>query len=155
MTKLAASGTATAFALAMLGGSALSNFQQQPAFPPSPSVVMTEEADSTRLGRCRIQYDGLDEDRQPAAMECQHAHWVARRWGGRVLEKTGEGLVERAVYEGDNDFRGVPSAELPRPGWCRAWIDGRAPSDQPDQSDCRMAQRAAAAEGGRVLFMPL
>ncbi|MGD9981552.1 MAG: hypothetical protein AB7H66_02865 [Hyphomonadaceae bacterium] len=153
MTKLAASGFATAFALVMLGGSAVSDYQQREDAMRTAAVV--EHFDGTRLGRCRIQYEHLADDRQPAAMECEHAHWVAQRWGGRVMEKTGDGLVERATYEGRNDFAGVPSTELPRPGWCRAWIDGRDVSDQPAQSDCRRAERTADAEGGRVLFMPL
>ncbi len=69
------------------------------------------------------------------------------------MEKTGAGMIERAVYEGPNDFTGVPSSHVPRAGWCRAWIEGAA--EQPEQSDCRTAERTAAAEGGRVLFMPL
>jgi hypothetical protein len=153
MTKLAASGFATAFALVMLGGSAVSDFRDR-AREAAPQRVV-EEIDPTPLGRCRIQYEGLAADRQPAPMECQHAHWVAERWGGRVMEKTGEGSIERAAYEGRNDFTGVPSAALPRPGWCRAWVDGRALDAQPEQSDCRSAQRTAAMHGGRVLFMPL
>ena len=154
MTKLAASGIATAFALVMLGGSAIATLDQPSPEPANvTSMSVAAPSDNTRFGQCRIQYDTLADDRQPAAMECEHAHWVAQRWGGRVMEKTGDGLVERAVYHGRNDFTGVPSTDLPRAGWCRAWIEGAA--EQPAQSDCRTAERTAAAEGGRVLFMPL
>lgn len=154
MTKLAASGIATAFALVMLGGSAVSAMREQPAPQVIPTATI-EATDGMSLGQCRIEYDALPADRQPAAMECEHAQWVAQRWGGRVIEKTGSGSVERAVYEGRNDFTDVPSTALPRAGWCRAWIEGRALEAQPAQSDCRTAERIAAAQGGRVLFMPL
>jgi hypothetical protein len=152
MTQIAASGLATAFALVMLGGSAVATMQHKPK-PAAPE--MTQTVDDARIGQCRIQYEHLASDHQPAAMECEHAEWVAQRWGGRVIEKTGQGYVERASYEGRNDFTGVPSSALPRAGYCRAWIEGRAEADQPPEGDCRTADRTAAQEGGRVLFIPL
>jgi hypothetical protein len=88
-------------------------------------------------------------------MECEHAHWLAKSWGGRVMEQTGAGLVEAAAYEGRNDFAGVPVSELPRPGYCRAWLDDVAHDAQPVESDCRAARTMAAERGGRVIFMPL
>ncbi len=154
MTKLAASGIATAFALVMIGGSSIATLQAAPVAAASPtSMQMSAPADPMRLGQCRIEYDGLAAERQPVAMECEHAQWVAQRWGGRVVEKTGTGVVERAVYQGRNNFAGVPTNNVPRPGYCRAWIEGAA--EQPAESDCRTAERTAATEGGRVLFMPL
>lgn len=156
MTQIAASGLATAFALVMLGGSAVATLRDAPVVQAQPtSFMISQPADATRLGQCRIEYDTLAADRQPAAMECEHAEWVAQRWGGRVMEKTRDGMVERVTYEGRNDFTGVPSTELPRAGWCRAWIDGADIAAQPEQSDCRTAESTAAATGGRVLFMPL
>lgn len=149
-TRLAASGLATALVLVMLGSSALTDVREQ-ARTPAPMA----DVDTTRPGQCRIAYDALPAARQPAPMECEHAHWLAQRWGGRVIEKTHSGLVERANYEGRNDFSGVPSSALPRAGYCRAWIEGRALEAQPEESDCRTAQRVADTEGGRVLFMPL
>lgn len=154
MTRLAASGIATAFALVMLGGSAVSEFQdEEPMQARATSMPVTQPLDFMRVGQCRIEYDGLNADHQPAPMECEHAQWVAQRWGGRVMEQTGTGLFERAAYQGRNDFRGVPASDLPRPGYCRAWIEGAG--EQPEQGDCRTAERIAAAQGGRVLFMPL
>lgn len=154
MTKLAASGLATCFAIAMLAGSAGALIEPAPQ-TAAAAMAISASVDTTRIGECRIQYDALPETHQPAAMECEHAHWIAQSWGGRVMEKTSEGLVDVATYEGRNDFTNVPVSELPRRGYCRAWIDGVAPEAQPAESDCVVARRTAAAQDGRVLFMPL
>lgn len=151
MSHLVASALATAFSLAMLANTAFPTEAPVPATP----VAVTNPVSKSELGQCRIQYDALPETHQPAAMECEHAHWLARTWGGRVLESTNDGLVERAAYDGRNDFTGVPASALPRRGYCRAWIEGRAPDAQPRQNDCVVARREAAALGGRVIFMPL
>lgn len=153
MTKIAATGLATAVAIALLGGSSLGPMRAQ-----SEPVAMTAPALQTPaldIGQCQIRYDSLAEDKQPAAMECEHAEWIAKRWGGRVVEQTREGLVERAAFEGGNDFTGVPTEALPRRGYCRAWIDGAPLEAQPEQSDCRAARTIANERGGRVLFMPV
>ncbi|MEZ5994990.1 MAG: hypothetical protein R3C25_04490 [Hyphomonadaceae bacterium] len=155
MSTLAAPALATALALAILAGSASVLGHDGPVEAAAAVSAAAAPPEDTRLGDCRIRYDALAEERQPAAMECEHAHWVARTWGGRVLEQTEQGLVERAAYAGRNDFTGVPADALPRQGWCRAWIDGRALEAQPAQSDCRTARSIAAREGGRVIFMPL
>jgi len=153
MTTLAASGFASAFALVMLAGSTVGQTAQ--SAPTARAAAPVEYVDTTAVGDCRIQYDSLPQASQPAAMECEHADWLAQRWGGRVMEKTNEGLVERASYEGSNDFTNVPVSELPRRGYCRAWVDGAAAADQGAEGDCRTARREAAERGGRVLFMPL
>lgn len=153
MSRLVASGFATAIAIAMMASSAL-----QPVAPaaeaaaPAPISAPMHDVD---LGQCQIQYDALPETHQPAPMECEHANWVAQRWGGRVMESTGAGMIERASYDGANDFTDVPTHALPRAGYCRAWIYGVEADAQPAQGDCREARRTAANLGGRVIFMPL
>ncbi len=155
MTKLSASGFATAIALAMLAGSAIAMRGEQAEAAPEAAIAATVEPATLQRGQCRIHYEALPTDKQPAAMECEHAHWIARRWGGAVLEGTGAGEVERATYDGRNDFSGVPSEALPRAGYCRAWVEGVDVSEQPAESDCRVARQTASARGGRVIFMPL
>lgn len=150
MSKPVAFSIVALVAIGVLGGAA----ELRPA-PAAAAVEAPGPVDYTPVGRCRIRYEGLSADRQPQDMDCRHAHWVAARWGGLVVEGTTDGEVEAAAYEGPNDFTGVPSTALPRAGWCRAWIDGRAAEAQPPMSDCREARRAARQEGGRVLFMPL
>jgi hypothetical protein len=143
----------TAFAL-MSGG-----VEAQTAHAPSQAAPVVEvspvagvpAAELPPAGECRIWYDALPAEKQPARMECEHAHWLAHTWGGRVISHDSE----LASYSGRNDFTGVPASELPRRGWCRAWIEGAATQDQPAQSDCLVARRTAAERGGRVLFMPL
>lgn len=153
MSKIAASGFATALAVLALGGSSIVAMREAPAQTVQPT--MARVLNTMQIGQCRIHYDALPADRQPAAMECEHADWVAQRWGGRVLEQTADGEVEQASYQGRNDFTGVPADALPRRGYCRAWIDGVDVTAQPAESDCRTARTMATARGGRVLHIPL
>ncbi|GAM98617.1 hypothetical protein U91I_02252 [alpha proteobacterium U9-1i] len=104
-----------------------------------------------REGQCRIWYDELPANVQPAASDCEHAHWVAQRWGGRVISST----AEEADYEGRNDFTGVPASALPRPGYCRVWLDTLPAHRQAAESDCRAARTVADRVGGRVIHIPL
>lgn len=153
MSRLAASGLATAFTLAVLLGMALVEADHR--VEAQTQRMPGQRVGETPVGQCRIRYDGLAMDRQPAAMECEHANWIARSWGGRVMQQTGRGLVEIANYRGRNDFTGVPSSAVPRRGYCRAWIPGAPVSAQPAQNDCLVARRQARERGGRVIYMPL
>lgn len=154
MTKIIASGFASAFALIMLAGSAMADMRGE-ASQTAAAAPVVQQSQTLPVGQCRIQYDALPAHAQPARMECEHAHWIARSWGGRVMEGAAQGEIEAAAYEGRNDFTNVPVSELPRRGYCRAWIDGVEAAAQPAESDCRVARTMAAARGGRVLFMPL
>jgi hypothetical protein len=110
------------------------------------------------MGLCRIWYDPLPADRQPAPMTCARAHRVARNHGGRVIWapspralQTGEVLT---TEYGPVDFSGVPPDRLPPPGFCRVWLDGVPPDRQPQAAPCPQAERDAETMGGRLLYIP-
>lgn len=107
---------------------------------------------------CRIWFDDLPVDRQPAPMTCGRAHRVARHHGGRVIwaespRSHQDGVVASADY-GRVDLRGVPPDRLPPPGYCRVWLEGVPPDRQPPPAQCPAAERDADRMGGRLLYMP-
>lgn len=109
-------------------------------------------------GLCRIWYDELPPDRQPAAMTCPRAGRVARNHGGRVIwadsdRASQDGDVASTDY-GRVDFGGVPADQLPPPGYCRVWLDGVPPDRQSPPEQCPKAEREAQRLGARLLYMP-
>ena len=126
------------------------NVAPAPVLEPSPISGVPADALPSR-GQCKLWYDALPAERQPAQMDCEHAQWLARTWGGRVIDRD----HERARYEDRNDFSGVPVSALPQRGFCRAWLNGVDESAQPAESDCRVARQIADREHGRVIYIPL
>ncbi len=128
-----------------------------PAEPPSGTFHVPPDRVPPR-DLCRIWYDDLPVDRQPAAMTCGRAHRVAQHHGGRVIWAQGErayqdGVVASTDY-GQVDLRGIPPDRLPPPGWCRVWLDGVPPDRQPAPAQCPAAEREAERTGGRLVYMP-
>lgn len=53
----------------------------------------------------------------------------------------------------DDRAQGVPRGQLPPPGQCRVWYDGRPPGQQPAPTNCREAERIAARDrDARVIY---
>lgn len=129
--------------------------------PPDAPPTSTLQVPPDRVpppGLCRIWYDELPADRQPAAMSCARAHRVARNHGGQVIwvepdRASRDGVVASTDY-GPVDFGGVPPDRLPPPGYCRVWLDGVPPDRQPPPAQCPAAERDAERMGARLLYMP-
>lgn len=159
MRRLVLSALVAAVAVAALV-SATSAPDAQASLTPPPERISTIEgvpAESLPIaGQCRLWFDHVDADKQPSSTECEHAMWLGQKWGGRVIEASGDGTTRVvAHFQGRNDFAGVPASALPSRGYCRAWIDGVAVDHQPREGDCLNARRIAAAHNGRVLYMPV
>jgi hypothetical protein len=161
MKKFTLSGLIAAVGMTCLLAAAGPQEPQAAPMPvvSEPTIVSTIEGVPTealpRSGECRIFFDNVAIHKQPASMECEHAHWLARSWGGRVVATEGLSATVVAEYEGRNDFTGVPSEAIPPRGYCRAWLPNVAAEFQPEASDCIVARRLAADGAGRVLFMPI
>lgn len=128
-----------------------------PAEPPTGTFHVPPDRVPPR-DLCRIWYDDLPVDRQPAPMTCGRAHSIAQHHGGRVIWAESErahqdGVVASTDY-GQPDLRGVPPDRLPPPGYCRVWLDGVPPDRQPRPAQCPAAEREAERSGGRLLYMP-
>jgi hypothetical protein len=49
--------------------------------------------------------------------------------------------------------QGIPPGQMPGPGLCRVWFDGRPPGQQPPATDCDNAERIAARDpNARVVY---
>lgn len=49
--------------------------------------------------------------------------------------------------------RGVPPGQMPPPGQCRVWYEGRPPGQQPRPTNCNQAERVASRDrNARVIY---